>query len=126
MQHDARRLTVAHDHLETAYEEVTRAVGLTERSMSEQAARRALTQLDMVLRKLQDEAVRGSHGSAAEVANRTLHHARHAWQSLHDALNDWEYAARRSLDAARSSIIAALETIRVAEQTRGDRDFAHS
>ena len=57
MQHDTRRLTVAHDHLETAYEEVTRAIGLTERSMSEQAARRALDQLDLVLRKLQDEAV---------------------------------------------------------------------
>ena len=126
MQHDTRRLTVAHDHLERAYEEVTRAVGLTERSMSEQAARRALDQLDLVLRKLQDEAVRGNRGSAVEAVDRTLYHARHAWQSIHDALNDWEYAARRSLDAARNSLVAGLETLRVAEQTRRERDFAHS
>src|SRR5687768_14557775 len=118
MQKDTRRLTVARDHLQCAYEEITRAIGLTERSMAEQAAVRGRDQLDMVLRKLQDEAIRAARTDGARPVEQTLSHSRHAWQSLHDALNDWQMSAPKALDEARNSVLAAIETVETAEHVR--------
>jgi uncharacterized protein YecT (DUF1311 family) len=126
MQQDTRRLTVARDHLRAAYDEVTRAIGLTERSMAEQAAQRGRDQLDLVVRKLQDEQIRMGSSDGAEPATRALSAAQHAWQSLHDALNDWEVSAPSALSGARTSVLSALEAVGDTELVRTDTDFVQT
>jgi hypothetical protein len=93
--------------------------------MAEQAAMRARDQLDLVLRKLQDEAIRASHSVGSQPVEKTLSHSRHAWQSLHDALNDWQMSSGKALDAARNSIIAATESVQAAAEVRRRRDLVH-
>jgi hypothetical protein len=111
MFNDTRRLTVALDHLNDAYEELTNAQGQTEQSMGEQAVGRAKNHLDLVLRRLDDEQaqiddreIRGR----VEQANAAAHRA---WQSCQDALNDWDYRVR-ALGAAVLDVQQARETVR--------------
>jgi hypothetical protein len=125
MQQDTRRLTVARDHLQSAYEEITRAIGLSERSMAEQAARRALDHVGLVVKRLQDEQMVDFRSEAEAPSQRALSCAQHAWQCLHDALNDWEMAARSSLDHARLDAMAALDAVDAAEHVRRSRDAVH-
>lgn len=122
MLQDTRRLTVARDHLQAAYEEITRAIGLSERSMAEQAAQRARDQLDMVVKRLRDEQMAAFRSEVEAPAHRALSCAQHAWQDLHDALNDWEFAARASLDHARTDTLAAIDAVDAVEHLRRGRD----
>lgn len=127
MQQDTRRLTVAQDHLQVAYEEITRAIGLTERSMAEQAASRARDQLDLVVRKLQDETIRvGPRSHATGPTERALFSSRHAWQCVQDALNDWEVSSPTAMADARNSVLEAMEAVRATEQIRRDTDMVQT
>jgi hypothetical protein len=111
MHYDTRRLTVARDHLQNANDEIVRAIGLSEASMAQQAVQRALAELDLVLKKLGDEqgATRGTAGEP--VAACALSAAQHAWQRLHDALNDWEMEQRRALKEARDDVRTAIDAV---------------
>ena len=111
MQQDTRRLTVARDHLQAAYDEVTRSIGLSEQSMSQQAAQRGLDELGLVVGRLTDEANYSRARDAGDPAQRALSASRHAWQCLHDALNDWSVSAATALPDARRSVIQALEIV---------------
>lgn len=111
MQQDTRRLTVARDHLQAAYDEITRSIGLTEHSMAQQAAQRGLDELDLVVGRLTDEANFPRARDAGDPAQRALSACRHAWQCLHDALNDWNVSAATALPDARGSVQQALQII---------------
>jgi hypothetical protein len=124
MQQDTRRLTVAHDHLCSAYDEITRALGLSEASMAQQATQRALSHLDLAVKRLNEEVLRDSR-RAEGAAERALGTARIAWQALHDALNDWQVAAPKALDQSRQAVLLAMDATGETEQVRLEAEAGH-
>jgi hypothetical protein len=111
MQQDTRRLTVAYEHLRTAYDEVTLALGQTERSISEAAIGRALSHLDLVWRRLERERERETRSAAGVEVERGYNAARMAWQGAHDLLNAWPRQSAGSMDQVRSDVLEAMDAV---------------
>ena len=109
MEQDTRRLTVAHEHLRTAYDEITLAQGQAERSMAEAAVNRALAQLELVWRRLEHERQREGRNAAGVEIERAYNASRMAWQGVHDVLNKWPRQHSQSLDQVRTDILEALD-----------------
>ena len=108
MQQDTRHLTVALEHLRAAYEELGMAQNLTERSMAESAARRALDHLDLSQRRLETQRQRDDRQELQDAFD----HARWAWQDTHTLLNDWPNAVSLTLDTIRERV---RESVRLVE-----------
>ena len=109
MQKDTRRITVSRDHLRSASDELSIAVGNPERSMAEAAARRALDHLNLVTRRLTEErAIAGKmeHGPAIDEAFRC---SELAWHAVSESLNHWEH--RERLPEARQHVTNALHSL---------------
>jgi hypothetical protein len=118
MQQDTRRLTVAYEHLRCAYDEVTLAMGQSERSIAEAAVGRALTHLDLVWRRLEHERQTAGRTAASIEVERAYTSSRMAWQGVHDILNRWPRQHSQSLDEVRSDILAAMDaTSRICSPT---------
>lgn len=111
MQQDTRRLTVAYEHLRTAYDEVTLALGQSERSISEAAIGRALNHLDLVWRRLERERERETRSATGVEVERAYNAARMAWQGAHDVLNAWPRQPAGMLDQVRSDVLEALDAV---------------
>ncbi|MFN3649654.1 MAG: hypothetical protein ACK47B_08730 [Armatimonadota bacterium] len=111
MQDDTRRLTVAREHLQQAYEEVTLAISNTEESIAQAAMGRALNHLDMVWRRLEHQRQRVSREPLLSTVERAFVASREAWQGTHDALNDWDTARRGNLDRVRNAILQATSAV---------------
>ena len=111
MQKDKRNLTVAREHLRSAYEEITLAQGNPERSIAEAATRRALDHLNLVVRRLEHERSMVERNEIGRSVERGYAAAQRAWQGAHDALNDWPRNAALMLDPMRNALIEALEAI---------------
>jgi hypothetical protein len=89
MQMDTRRLTVARDHLQIAYDELTGCKGQTEGSMVRAALERGIDQLNLVLRKLQEQIDQGERSPILDDVEAAYEAAHRAWQGAHNLLNDW-------------------------------------
>src|SRR5688572_3701050 len=111
MHKDKRNLTVAREHLRSAYEEITLAQGNPERSIAEAAGRRALDHLNLIVRRLEHERSMVGRDEMARAVERAYAAAQRAWQGSHDALNDWPRNASLMLDPIRNHLIEALEAI---------------
>ena len=114
MHQDTRRITVAREHLQNAFQELTRAQAQTENSMIRSAFERALSELDLVTRRLTEElpiSAKQPFGPSVESAQR---HAQHAWQAIHDGLNDWDH--RPSLDSIIRHVTQSIGAVSEAEQ----------
>jgi hypothetical protein len=110
MQQDTRRLTVAFEHLQCAYEEIMQAIGQPERSIAEAAVGRALTHLDLVWRRLEHERQKDSRTAVGVEVERAYTASRMAWQGAHDLLNRWPRQHTQALDEVRSDLLEALDT----------------
>ena len=109
MQQDTRRLTVAYEHLRTAYTEITLAQGQPERSTAEAAVARALSQLELVWRRLEHERQREGRNATGVEIERAYNASRMAWQGVHDILNKWPRQHSQALEQVRNDIIEALD-----------------
>lgn len=110
MQQDTRRLTVAFEHLRCAYDEVTQAIGQTERPVAEAAVGRALTHLDLVWRRLDHERQKDSRSVIGAEVERAFNASRMAWQGTHDLINRWPRQHAQALDEVRKDIVEALDS----------------
>lgn len=110
MQQDTRRLTVAYEHLRCAYDEVTLAMGQSERSIAEAAVGRALTHLDLVWRRLEHERQKLGRTATAVEVERAYNSSRMAWQGVHDLMNRWPRQHTQLLDEVRNDILEALDS----------------
>jgi len=110
MQQDTRRLTVAYEHLQCAYEEVMQAIGQPERSIAEAAIGRAITHLDLVWRRLEHERQKDSRTAIGVEVERAYTASRMAWQGAHDLLNRWPRQHAQALDEVRNDLLEALDT----------------
>lgn len=118
MQQDTRRLTVAYDHLRSAHEEVTLAMGQSERSIAEAAVGRALNHLELVWRRLEHQRGREPRNAAGIEVERAFNASRMAWQGVHDVLNTWPRRHAQMLDQVRTDILEALDAVgRICEPT---------
>lgn len=125
MQKDTRNLTVAREHLRAAYDEVTTAQGQSERSIVEAAVRRAITHLDLVSRRLEQEREILGRGATANAVERAFAATRLAWQGLHDLLNDWPDSVARALDPVRVRLLEAAEALEEACRVAGPEEAMH-
>jgi hypothetical protein len=114
MQKDTRRLTVAQEHLKSAYDEITLAQGQAERSAAEAALGRALNHLDLVWRRLEHERAQVDGRELAAAVERGYAASRLTWQGVHDILNDWPRSHSQALDAVRMNLLEAMEALDLA------------
>jgi hypothetical protein len=109
MQKDTRHLTVAREHLQSAYEEITLAQGNPERSIAEAAVARALSHLDLVTRRLEQERSMAGRGELGQEVEQAFAASRQAWQRAHDVANDWSRSAL--LEEIRQGLTGAIEAV---------------
>jgi hypothetical protein len=117
MQKDKRNLTVAQEHLRSAYEEVTQAQGQAERSMAEAAVGRALSHLDLVSRRLEQERAQVGRNETARAVERAFAASRLAWQGVHNTLNDWPRSVPQALDPVQQNLLEAINAVDAALDT---------
>lgn len=108
---DTRNLTVASDHLRAAYEEILRAEGCTERSMVESAVLRTRDHLDLVLRRLEQEATRKETDDIAEMLEQTDSAVEEAWRIAHAIGAGTREPSMDALEIIRVSLLSALALV---------------
>lgn len=111
MQKDTRNLTVSEEHVRSALTEITLAQGNPEQSIARAAAERAMTHLDLVVRRLENERGRLTRTSLETEMEAAYAQAQRAWQGLHDVLNDWEYSYRSGLLTVRDDLASCEERL---------------
>jgi hypothetical protein len=121
MQTDTRNLTVSLDHLRSAYEEITTAMGQAERSISTAAAQRAVDHLGLVVRHLEGERQRDPRSETGRLVERGYAAARLAWQGTYDFLNAQPRNAAMGLDTVREDLLQALQLMEQAWESVGRR-----
>jgi hypothetical protein len=121
MQDDTRNLTVADEHLKTALEEISLGAGQTEQSMIRAGAERAVRNMDLVLRRLQQEQSRSSRDAKGAAVDRAFNDSERAWQAIHDFLNTGDgslHAIRATLEEAREAVAEARANATTPEALR--------
>jgi hypothetical protein len=111
MQDDKRNLSVARGHLKSAYEEVMRAQGWTERDISGAALDRALDQLNLVVRRLEQQRVRLGRGEVARAVEGAFAGVTLALQGVHDVRNNSSMEHGPLLEQVRTRLAAAIEAV---------------
>ncbi len=126
MQMDTRRLTVAADHLQTAYDEITRAQGRAEVSMAKEAVCQAMSHMDLVLNRLEAERTVHHRNDASRLNQQAYDAAHRAWQGIHDVTNDWPARHAEALSGVRDSILEAMQAVGEAIQLITDEESVHA
>jgi len=120
MHEDLREVTVSLEHLREACGEIGRAMGQTERSAAEAAARRAVDHLNLVIRRLEHAQSLPLRDEVLEAIDHAYSSTRMAWQGTHNALNNWEHQAARRLDAAKTQLSDAIGELEVVAPARAE------
>jgi hypothetical protein len=124
MQKDTRRMTVAREHLVAAVAEVQRAQGQPEQSMREQAVRRALDHMNLVMNRLTQERAlsnREAHGGDIEEA---FNLAESGWQHLSAMMQDPDAMTR--LETVRQNLGRAVACVEQACDTGMEEEALHA
>jgi hypothetical protein len=125
MQRDTRRLTVAREHLKTAYDEITLAQGQAEQSMVEAAVGRRVRPLVLQPSPHQVHLVQRAPEISAGV-ERAYAASRRAWQAIHDFRNLGMPTGRPILDTIRNEVIDALSAVDEVVQTAETETTMHA
>ena len=110
MEKDTRRLTVAREHLDTAREELQRAIDNVADEIRQPAVQRAADHLALSQRRLDEERIRWVKNEG-EAVERAFHLAADALQQSQDLLHAWRSNATPALTAIQSTIIEAMGAI---------------
>jgi hypothetical protein len=124
MQDDGRNLTVAREHLNAALEEILRAQGQAEQSMAEASVGRALDQLNLVVRRLEQQRTLAGRGDQGRAVERAFAGATTAWQRTHDTRNAGAVTQGSFLEQIRLALGEAIDAVDEAVRLNGNREAA--
>ena len=112
MQNDTRNLAVARDHLTSALDSLRRARAQNDRAVLEGAARRALDDLHLAWRRLEEERARSERKDTKEQAEVAFGAAQTAWQHAQDLIAGRQVP--EGLEGIGREIMTALSAIETA------------
>ncbi len=110
MEKDTRRLTVAREHLDTAREELQRAIDNVADEIRQPAVQRAADHLALSQRRLDEERIRWVKNEG-EAIQRAFGLASDAWQQCMDLQKAWRSNATPALTNIQTTIIEAMGAI---------------